>query len=75
MDKASVTSPIDFLKNGFEAVYGGYGRRHLGKSWEILTPPTFWPIHIWVKDAARVTQLALLLRLSLYVYFRQRNML
>jgi len=22
MDKASVTSPIDFLNNGFEAVYG-----------------------------------------------------
>jgi len=31
MDKASVTSPIDFLKNSFDAVYGGYGRRHIGK--------------------------------------------
>jgi len=35
MDIASVTSPIDFLKNGFEAVYWGCGRRHTGKSWEI----------------------------------------
>jgi len=35
MDKASVTSPIDFLKNSFEAVYGGYGLRHTGKSWEM----------------------------------------
>jgi len=35
MDKASVTSPIDSLKNGFEAVYRGYGRRHTGKSWKI----------------------------------------
>jgi len=35
MEKASVTSPIDFLKNSFEAVYGGYGWRHNGKSWEI----------------------------------------
>jgi len=35
MDKASVTSPIDSLKNGFEAVYGGYGRRHTGKAWKI----------------------------------------
>ncbi len=35
MDKASVTSPIDSLKNGFDAVYGGYGRRHTGKSWKI----------------------------------------
>jgi len=35
MDKASVTSPIDFLKNGFEAVYGGYGRHHTGKNWEL----------------------------------------
>jgi len=25
MDKVSVTSPIDSLKNGFEAVYGGMG--------------------------------------------------
>jgi len=33
--KASVTSPIDSLKSGFEAVYGGYGRRHTGKSWKI----------------------------------------
>jgi len=32
MDKASVTSPIDSLKNGFEAVYGGYGRRHTEKN-------------------------------------------
>jgi len=31
MGKASVTSPIDFLKNSFEAVYEGYGRCHLGK--------------------------------------------
>jgi len=28
-------SPIDSLKNSFEAVYGGYGWHHLGKSWEI----------------------------------------
>jgi len=35
MDKASVTSPIDILKNSFEAVYGGYGQCHTGKSWEI----------------------------------------
>jgi len=32
MDKASVTSPIDSLRNGFEAVYGGYGWPHSGKS-------------------------------------------
>jgi len=31
MDKASVTSPIDFLKNRFEAVYGGYGQQACAK--------------------------------------------
>jgi len=31
MDKASVASPIDFPLMVFEAVYGGYGHRHLLK--------------------------------------------
>jgi len=41
MDKASVTSPIDFLTNGFEAIYGGNGWSHLLK---ILGNP--YPAHL-----------------------------
>jgi len=30
----SVMSPMDFMKNCFEAVYWGYGQCHLGKSFQ-----------------------------------------
>jgi len=43
MDKASVTSPIDFLKNSFEAVYGGYGGT-------ILENFGIYKIHMFRKD-------------------------
>jgi len=47
---ASVTSPIDSLKNGFEAVYGGYGRRHTRKSWEIQNTKVSERIQRWYDD-------------------------
>jgi len=47
MDKMSVTSPIDSLKNGFEAVYGGYGRCHTRKSWKIQSTKVSERIQRW----------------------------
>jgi len=44
MDKASVTSPIDSLKKGFEAVYW---RCHTGKSWEIQNTKVSERIQRW----------------------------